>query len=122
MRTKSIQDSIKTQHTIGNTTVIEFQPGNSTRYLIHLTDLRELDRAPESINNTKTEDGCYVVCLMTEGHGTCMTVMPGAGYLASGYVREKLKVGLGDSVVIAELIAHLTGRLADDASLESSYK
>lgn len=109
MRTKPIADSIKSMIPCGNTTVLEYQPGNGSRYIIHLTDLRSMG-------------GHRVFALMTEGHGTCMTVMPGAGYLASGYVREKLKVGLGDSVVIAELIAHLTGRRADDASLESSYK
>jgi len=110
MRTKTIPEAIKSVQANGQSTTIEYQPGNGTRYRVILID------------NTKTLDGCYIVALMTEGHGTCMTVMPGGGYLSAGYVREKLKVGLGDAVVLAELIAHLTGRRADDASLESSYK
>lgn len=109
MRTKTIPEGIKSTLACGQSITIEYQPGNGSRYRLILID------------NTKTEDGCYVVALMTEGNGTCMTVMPGAGYLSAGYVREKLKVGLGDSVVLAEIIAHLTGRRAADASLESSY-
>lgn len=109
MRTTSIPGGIKSMIPCGNATVVEYQPGNGSRYHLVVTNLREVGAG-------------LVVALMTEGHGTCMTVMPGAGYLAASYVREKLKVGLGDSVVLAELIAHLTGRTADDASLESSYK
>ena len=105
MRTKTLPDSVKSRTQCGNTTVINYQPGNGSRYTLHLMDLRAM------------EDGGYTVALMTEGHGTCMTVMPGAGYLSAGYVAEKLKVGKADAVVLAEVIAHLTGRTADDASV-----
>jgi hypothetical protein len=110
MRTKTIAASVKSRTVCGNTTVLNYQPGNGTLYLIHLTDLRAM------------EDGCYTVALMTTGHGTCMTVADTGGYLSPGYVAEKLKIGKADAVVIAELIAHLTGRTAADASLESSYQ
>lgn len=110
MRTKTLPDSVKSRTQCGNTTVINYQPGNGTLYLIHLTDLRAM------------EDGGYTVALMTTGHGTCMTVADTGGYLSPGYVREKLKVGKADAVVLSEIIAHLTGRTADDASLESSYQ
>lgn len=117
MRTKSIPSSLKSVIPVPapdspNTfvTSIEYQPGNGSRYKIIFID------------QTKAEEGCYTVALMTEGHGTCMNVMPNGGYLSAGYVREKLKVGLGDAVILAELIAHLTHRTAADASLEGSYK
>lgn len=105
MRTKTLPDGIKSRTQCGNTTVINYQPGNGTLYLIHLTDLRAI------------EDGGYTVALMTTGHGTCMTVADTGGYLSPGYVAEKLKVGKADAVVLAEIIAHLTGRTADDASV-----
>ena len=107
MRTKTLPESVKSVTANGQSTSIEYQPGNGTRYKFILID------------NTKTEDGCYFVALVTLGHGTCMTVMPGAGYLSPGYVAEKLKVGHGDAVVLAEIIAHLTGRTADDASVNA---
>lgn len=109
MRTKSILASIKSTIPNGPVTVIEYQPGNGSRYKVTLID------------QTKAGEG-YIAALMTEGHGTCMNVMPNGGYLSAGYVREKLKVGLGDAVILAELIAHLTHRTAADASLEGSYK
>jgi hypothetical protein len=106
MRTKTLPDSIKSRTQCGNTTVLNYQPGNGTLYLIHLTDLRAM------------EDGCYTVALMTTGHGTCMTVADTGGYLAPGYVAAKLKVSEGDAVVLAEIIARYTGRTALDASVD----
>jgi hypothetical protein len=105
MRTKTLPDAIKSRTQCGNTTVINYQPGNGSLYIIHLTDLRAM------------EGGVYTVALMTTGHGTCMTVADTGGYLSPGYVAEKLKVGRGDAGVLAEVIAHLTGRKADDASV-----
>ena len=48
MRTKTIEGSIKAAHTAtAPVTVPEYQPGNGTRYLIHVTDLRaHLNGAP----------------------------------------------------------------------------
>lgn len=106
MRTKTITDAIRSRVTNSLVTDIEYQPGNGSRYRVLIID------TPSN----------YVVALVTEGHGTCMTVMPNGSHLSSGYVREKLKVGLGDAVILAELIAHLTGRTADDASNEESYQ
>lgn len=119
MRTKSIETSIKAQHTAtAPVTVIEYQPGNGTRYLVHITDLRaHLDAAPPAVN-TYAGHGAYFVALYTEGHGTCMTVADTGGYLAPSYVASKLKVSEGDAVVLAELIARYTGRTALDASVD----
>jgi hypothetical protein len=97
----------------GPVTTVEYQPGNGSRYAITL------------INCTKGEEPHFVVVLLTDGSGTAMTVRASGLNcpLAPNYVREKLKVGLADSVVLAELIAHLTGRgVAVDASNEESYQ
>lgn len=119
MRTKSIEDSVKAQHTASApVTVVEYQPGNGTRYHLHITDLREgLDQAPPAVN-AYAGHGAWYVALYTEGHGTCMTVADTGGYLSPSYVAEKLKVSPGDARVLAEIIARYTGRTADDASRE----
>lgn len=119
MRTKTIEDSIKAEHTApANVTVIEYQPGNGTRYSIHITDMRaHLNGAPPAVN-AYAGHGAWYVALYTEGHGTCMLVADTGGYLAPAYVASKLKVSEGDAVVLAEIIARYTGRTADDASVD----
>lgn len=113
MRTRPIEDSIKFEFTASApVTVIEYQPGNGTRYLLHITDLRAaLAGAPPRVTD-RTGFGAYYVALYTEGHGTCMTVGDTGGYLSPDYVAGKLKVSAGDAVVLAELIARYTGRTA----------
>jgi len=110
-RTKSIERAILVKHTIGNVLMFEYQPGNGTRYFVHITDLRAMCTAPPTIQGHGHP--VYTVGLYTEGHGTCMTVQGDGSYLAASYVAEKLKVGLGDASVLAEAIAHFTGRKAD---------
>jgi hypothetical protein len=113
------KDSIKAAHTSpAPVTVLEYQPGNGTRYLIHVTDLRaHLNGAPPAVN-AYAGHGAYFVALYTAGHGTCMTVADTGGYLSPDYVASKLKVGEGDALVLAEIIAKYTGRTALDASVD----
>lgn len=119
MRTKTFGESIKAELTASApVTVLEYQPGNGTRYLLHITDLRGvLSEAPPQVT-AYAGHGAYYVALYTEGRGTCMTVAGTGGYLAPGYVAAKLKVSEGDAVVLAEIIARYTGRTADDATLK----
>jgi hypothetical protein len=119
MRTKSIETAIVAEFTnAAPVTVIEYQPGNGTRYSVHITDLRaHLDAAPPALN-AYAGHGAYYVALYTEGHGTCMTVADTGGYLSPDYVAAKLKVSEGDAVVLAELIARYTGRTALVASVD----
>lgn len=119
MRTKSIEKAIVAAHTApAPVTVIEYQPGNGTRYSVHITDLRaHLDGAPPALN-AYAGHGAWYVALYTEGRGTCMLVADNGGYLAPSYVASKLKVSEGDAVVLAEIIARYTGRTADDASVK----
>lgn len=119
MRTKTLEDSIKAELTASApVTVLEYQPGNGTRYHLHITDLRAaLAGAPPRVTD-RTGFGAYYVALYTEGRGTCMTVADNGGYLSPGYVGSKLKVSEGDAVVLAEIIARYTGRTALDASVD----
>jgi len=119
MRTKSIETAIVAEHTApAPVTVLEYQPGNGTRYHLHVTDLRShLDGAPPALN-AYAGHGAWYVALYTEGRGTCMLVADTGGYLSPGYVSEKLRVSEGDAVVLAEIIARYTGRTALDASVD----
>jgi hypothetical protein len=119
MRTRPIEKAIVAEFTASApVTVLEYQPGNGTRYHLHITDLRAaLAGAPPRVTY-RTGFGAYYVALYTEGHGTCMTVADTGGYLSPDYVAAKLKVSGGDAVVLAELIARYTGRTALDASVD----
>jgi hypothetical protein len=121
MRTKSIERATVAELTASApVTIVEYQPGNGTRYLVHITDLRAaLAGAPPRVTD-RAGHGAYYVALYTEGHGTCMTVADTGGYLAPSYVSEKLRVSAGDAVVLAELIARYTGRRADDAAVSAA--
>ena len=111
MRTKSIEASTTAMFTMpGSVTVLEYQPGNGTRYILQIT-------APNPSNPTTRYvglEGCYLVALVN--YGACMTVADTGGYLSPGYVAEKLKIGAGDALVLAEIIAKHTGRKSQDAS------
>ena len=119
MRTKPIETAIVAAHTdAAPVTIIEYQPGNGSRYSVHITDLRShLDGAPPALN-AYAGHGAWYVALYTEGRGTCMLVADNGGYLAPGYVAAKLKVSEGEALVLAEIIARYTGRMADDASVD----
>lgn len=110
-RTKPIEKAIIVQHTVGNTTMFEYQPGNGTRYFVHITDLRAMADAPPVVPGHGHP--IYTVGLYTEGHGSCMTIQDDGSYLAATYVAQKLNVSMGDAIPLARLIAHATGRTAD---------
>ena len=113
MRTETIPAAIKSLIPKGHVTTIEYEPGNGSRYTVVL------------INNTTDTKSHYVVAVMILGQGTCMTVN-NSGLtcpLSPLYVSEKLQVARGHGVILAELIAMLTGRgVAADASDPESYK
>lgn len=119
LRTKSIVDSIKNEASLGPITLVEYQPGNGTRYILQIVDYTDLTLHPNQRVKDATKNmgfsGVYTVASMCDGKGTVMTVHPG-GYLAPSYVMEKLKVGEADARVLAEVIAHFTHSKADDAS------
>ena len=116
MRTKPIAEGVRNRHSaFTSTTMVNYQPGNGTRYILTITNLLDPHPAAEAMDL----GGCFLVCLVNQG--TCMTLRQG-GFLAPAYVAEKLKVGMGDAVILAEFLAQHCGRTAPDASLEGSYK
>ena len=91
---------ITSQVAHGPVTVIEYQPGNGSRYVVHLTDM---------IGFNMEGNPRWTVALLTCGSGTAMTLSE-RGYLDPTYVAEKLRVGMPDAIVLTQLIAHVTGR------------
>jgi hypothetical protein len=119
MRTKTIEAATLAEYTVAApVTIVEYQPGNGTRYPIHITDLRHGLNAAPPATNAYAGHGAWYVAIYTMGHGTCMLVSDTGGYLSPDYVASKLKVSEGDAVVLAEIIAKHTGRTALDASVD----
>jgi hypothetical protein len=110
MRTKSIYAALRAND-VSNcpVRVVDYQPGNGTAYHLVFTPIPITD-ASERIGVGQS----HLVTLVN--YGRSMVVADTGGYLSPSYVALKLKVGAGDAVVLAEIIAHFTGRTADDAS------
>lgn len=83
----------------GSVIVVVYQPGNGTRYTVVFTDLRNL-------SNPFLGVGQWLVNVL--GVGAMQSYSN--GYLAYDYVQEKLRCGVADAVVLAELIGRELGR------------
>lgn len=81
--------------------VVEYQPGNGTRYVMVLTDLPE---GSERI----TGHPSGTVLVHVQNYGRCVTVEPGVE-LDPGKVRRSLDCSAADAMVLAEAIGHLAG-------------
>jgi hypothetical protein len=117
LRTKPIGDSITAQVHFGNITMVEYQPGNGTRYTLQIVDYTGTNALNPLVARAMDDmgfGGNYTVASMCDGKGTVMTVRPG-GFLAASYVQEKLRVCEADARVLAEIIATYTHSRADNA-------
>jgi hypothetical protein len=123
LRTKPIGDSITAQVHFKNITMVEYQPGNGTRYTLQIVDYTGINTPTPTVNlnplvaramDDMGFGGNYTVASMCDGKGTVMTVRPG-GFLAASYVQEKLRVCEADARVLAEIIATYTHSRADNA-------
>jgi hypothetical protein len=104
LRTKSIAESIHRLSEEGVVRVVDYQPGNGTRYTLIITRVHESQAL--GILGFPEDEGCYHVYLM--GVGTLL--LSPYGLLHWNYVREKLHCGVADAVVLAEFLGHLLGR------------
>ena len=114
IRTIPIADAILwTENRTGPTIFIEYEPGNGTRYICTITELDLTARALPALGFSRVEPaGVFMFAWLNKGRAHAFR---NDGYLAPGYVAEKLNCGLADGAVLAELIAHYTGRTADNA-------
>ena len=113
IRTKAtVRDGIVLDRLMeGETRVVEYQPGNGSRYVLVITKVAR----PTSTSKlrgalgTGDERDTYLVAKINAGHGAAMLVGGVDHFLHYGTVAEKLKVGLSDGVVLAELLGGLLG-------------
>jgi hypothetical protein len=109
-RTRNWDEAIFEQREYGQahkhyarSTVIEYQPGNGTRYAIVFTRVCD---SPRYLGGP-----CWVISWPESSKS--MYLRDGTGELLHWrYVVEKMNICKGDAVPIAELIARVTGRTA----------
>lgn len=109
MRTKNIEESIINRTDEPGRILLEYQPGNGTRYVLLLT--RVPDGAQDVVG---CRAGSWVVSLVDGAlSGRCCVLAPD-GYLSPSYVAEKLRMDArtqrDDLMVLTEVIGHLLGR------------
>lgn len=104
LRTKPLTDSFVEMEDCADTTVVNYQPGNGSRYTIVVTRITH----PKACKVLNFSDSAVVVNVLGMGSMVIAT----HGYLTYGYVQQKLKCSLSDAIVLAEVIGHLTGREA----------
>jgi len=118
MRTKTIEESIKhkAEQAMG-VTVVEYQPGNGTRYVASFCRLPH--DAGEFVG---CQAGSWLVALVDGAlAGRCCVLAPG-GFLSRSYVAEKLglrpREDADDLAVLTELFGHILGRPTPSAQDE----
>jgi len=96
--------------------LVEYQPGNGTRYLLLITSVRTIEGAEAKLG---LQYNSVIVTDML--HSRTMVLAP-EGFLHWQYVKEKMELrSIPDAVVLAELLGHITGREAissEEASRE----
>jgi hypothetical protein len=106
----TVRHGIKQDTTDGNLRLVEYHPGNGSRYTIVLTKLP--DRMCTKLG---LQSGSFHISIVGGvGLGSSMTLGP-SGYLSVSYVAEKLKLSEPDASVLTELFGYLTGRKTANA-------
>lgn len=84
--------------------LVNFQPGNGTRYLVGISPLEDYPAFRRATGSVR--EGGWLITWF--GHNSC--VLQPDGFLPAYYLKEKLGGSLADATVLARLIAHLTDR------------
>lgn len=103
-RTKSVAEGLVLNEIRSNMRLVEYQPGNGTRYKLVVTKL------PPSFSERIGYGGtAYVVNLLTDpGDQRCVVI---ADYEYIHHTKmEALSKSIVDRVVLAELLGHLLGQ------------
>jgi hypothetical protein len=112
IRTKAtVEDGIVLDQETGYpyTRVVEYQPGNGTRYVLAITRVATPTSSAKVCGalGTGADRDTFLVAKLNAGQGTAMLVGGVEHFLHFNSVQEKLGVGLSDAVVLAELIGEL---------------
>ena len=98
IRTKPIETCLTRVARDGNSLVVDWQPGNGTRYSLLMVDLGKLAGVDEC--------GDWQITWITKRMTMFLLNSPFVHY---NYVKEKLGCGISDAICIAEAIGHMLG-------------
>lgn len=107
---KTVEAGIVRDTATGNgVQLVEYIPGNGTRYVILITPLSGFNEEEKGVLGVGTQTASY---LITWVNRDCRSMKIGGlpnRFLFHGYVSEKLTTSIADGVVLAELLGHLLG-------------
>lgn len=104
LRSKPIADAIlKNVPCVGATRVVEYQPGDGTRYELVFSDVG---------GGCCGSANAVLVTVVNFPRSPSMLVERDHGFLSPTYVAEKMGVSAPSAITLAEVIAHFTGREA----------
>jgi hypothetical protein len=91
--------------------LVDYQPGNGTRYWLSIIDTQHCtDEANKRLGfGDKTG---YIITDLNRGRSMFLSDV---GFIAAGYVQDKLECGISDAYVLAELLGYLLKREAEKA-------
>jgi hypothetical protein len=110
-RKATVQEGIVFHHvdSFNKVQVIEYQPGNGTKYVLVITRITE-PASPSELRDrlgTGGERDTYLVAKVNGGYGTAVLLGGVNHYLHFNTIQEKLGCSISDAVVLAELLGQL---------------
>jgi len=106
----SIRDGVKRESSYGETTIVEYVPGNGSLYLISFTDLKEFAPEVKDRLGLGSEGDGVLVSYLNQVPIRTMVVICSSALLHWRYVQEKLGIAIPDAIVLTELIGLLCER------------
>jgi hypothetical protein len=111
LRTKeSVRAGVQNESSYGQTTIVEYVPGNGSLYLMSFTDLSEFSPLAKDRLGLGESGSGVLVSYLNQTPIRTMVVIDGKQLLHWQYVQEKLSLHIADAVVLAELIGLLSER------------
>jgi hypothetical protein len=112
LRTKeSIRAGVQNESSYGQTTIVEYVPGNGSLYLMSFTDLSKFSPLSKDRLGLGEDGSGVLVSYLNQVPIRTMVVIDNKNQLLHWrYVQEKLSLHIADAIVLAELIGLLSER------------
>lgn len=108
---KTIEEGIESCETTHGVRIVEYSPGNGTRYVLSLVELHGFSPETSEWFGFDPKGFAWLVTWLNHSPMTSMVVVKDDGALLHWiYLREKLNAGVPDAIVLAEVIGYITGR------------
>jgi hypothetical protein len=107
LRTKpTVEDGVTHVESTMDFNLIEYQPGNCTRYVVLISNIGER-LSERSLNLLGTSKGSVMVQLLSNLSNPRMMTIGNGDWIDPYWVQDQLKVSMSDAVVLGELIGHM---------------